>query len=77
MSGTERCTQTNHPTENFRYPSRANPSGRLTARAVAPMRIIMPDGVDGNRDDDKAMEPIIMDRPDVITPASLRRTDEA
>jgi hypothetical protein len=38
MSGTERWTQTNHPIENLRNPSRAYPKGMFAASAAPPMR---------------------------------------
>src|SRR3989339_346448 len=44
MRGTERWTQTNHPIENLRNPSRAYPRGMFTVSAVAPMRAIKAQG---------------------------------
>jgi len=44
MRGTERWTQTNHPNENLRNPSRAYPNGMFTASAAPPMRAIRAQG---------------------------------
>jgi hypothetical protein len=49
MRGTERWTQTNHPIENFRNPSRAYPNGMFTAIAVMPMRAIKAQGTWGRK----------------------------
>src|SRR5512140_35602 len=40
MRGTERWTQTNHPIEKLRNPSRAYPKGMFTASAVPPISAI-------------------------------------
>jgi hypothetical protein len=57
MRGTERWTQTNHPIENFLYPSRAYPNGMFTASAAAPMRAIKAKGACGRREE---VETLIM-----------------
>jgi hypothetical protein len=44
MRGTERWTQTNHPIENLRNPSRAYPKGMFTASAAPPIRAIRAQG---------------------------------
>ena len=49
MRGTERWTQTNHPNENLRNPSRAYPKGMFTVRAAHPMRAIRIQGACGRR----------------------------
>jgi len=50
MRGTERWTQTNHPTEYLRNPSRAYPKGMFTVNAAPPMRAIRPQGTSGRRE---------------------------
>ena len=47
MRGTERWTQTNHPIENLRSPSRAYPKGMFTVSAATPMRAIKAQGTWG------------------------------